>query len=166
MPCHTAHSARRFEERGFVRRTETGRKHGIDQNALNAARLYYLPCVRPHGSFQVYRPNGEAIDARRMIATCPNEVIDMMTREPRSAPNPMNETPEHKNERIQAAVKYFRKHGRVRGEGHRQIYHLYRWLIEIGCSNSEAADIMYQETPFTHNQHDRDQDVKYLTGVG
>jgi hypothetical protein len=155
----------RFEDHGFVRRTENGRKHGIDQNALNAARLYYLPCIRPDGFFRAYRPEGEAIDPLKMIEGCPTEVIDLMTYEPQPPPDQVERTQEYKDRHIHAAVQYFRDHGRVRGEGHRQIYHLYRWLTEIGCSNTEAADVMYAETPFTHNERERNQDVKYLTGI-
>ena len=44
------HMARqRFRDNGFVDPGQPARSHGIDQQALNAARLYYLPCSRPNG---------------------------------------------------------------------------------------------------------------------
>ena len=51
----------KFEKRGFVPRHETGKKHGIDASALNASKLYYLPCKRPDSFFQTYRVDAQPI---------------------------------------------------------------------------------------------------------
>ena len=66
----------KFEKRGFVPRHETGKKHGIDASALNASKLYYLPCKRPDSFFQTYRADAQPIAPIEWVQAASEEIIE------------------------------------------------------------------------------------------
>ena len=154
----------RFEKRGFVPRHETGKKHGIDASALNASKLYYLPCKRADSFFRTYRVDAPPIVPIEWVRAATEEVVEIVTYVPSPAAPLQDQTPEYKDRRIQGATDHFRRLGCIRGEGRRMMYGLYKSLIEIGCDNQEAAGIMYREATHYSNEPERRTEIQKHTG--
>jgi hypothetical protein len=154
----------RFEKRGFVPRHETGKKHGIDASALNASKLYYLPCKRADSFFRTYRVDAPPIVPIEWVRAATEEVVEIVTYVPSPAAPLKDQTPEYKDRRIQGATDHFRRLGCIRGEGRRMMYGLYKSLIEIGCDNQEAAGIMYREATHYSNEPERRTEIQKHTG--
>ena len=154
----------KFEKRGFVPRHETGKKHGIDASALNASKLYYLPCKRPDSFFQTYRVDAQPIAPIEWVKAASEEVIETAVHLARPVVPLQDQAPGYKDRRIQGATGHFRRQGCIRGEGRRMMYGLYKSLIEIGCDNQEAAGIMYREATHYSNVSERRTEVQKHTG--
>ncbi len=154
----------KFEKRGFVPRHEMGKKHGIDASALNASKLYYLPCKRPDSFFQTYRADAPPIVPIEWVQAASQEVIETVVHLAPPVVPLQDQSPEYKDRRIQGATGHFRRLGCVRGEGRRMMYGLHKSLIEIGCDNHEAAGIMYREATYYSNVSERRTEIQKHTG--
>jgi hypothetical protein len=153
---------RRFEEHGYEGSGYVGRKHGIDTSKMHAASLFFMPCRRPGGFFEIYA--GMPLDPDEWIKACPSDIVDNVMNEPGGVIPVCTKPWQATNGTIQAdrAIAYWQAHGPAQGQGRVQFWALAVKLAEAGCDASQMSAILVEQAGYAHNPAERHAEIAAL----